>query len=290
MTPADGEKQGMCYGKDSRQVYSAYSVNGFGPIVGADPKTFVVLNANYTKDASNVGYRANAMVNADPSTFTVLGELWAKDKNSAYHRDTVIYGADPETFMALDDDHAKDANHVYDPFGKIFDQVDAKTARGIGDGKWLIDSMHVYTSNGQILDQADPKTFSDLGSGYGKDTTHIFYGDTGTFGSGKGSIIPDADRASFAVIDNNYGKDSAHIYSFGKILVGADVNTFTRVGKGPYFKDKSHVWYEGDGPGIVEIPGADAATFVLTDASTYGSAKDAFHTYGFSAKGFFYSK
>lgn len=290
LTPADGEKQGMCYGKDKNQAYSAYGVGGFGPIVGADPQTFKVLNANYTKDAGHVYYRGNLMPNADTITFVALGELWAKDKNNVYHRGTIISGADTATFVALDDDHGKDATHAFDPFGNAFKQIADVSSLTSVSSFWLKDKLHIYTSNGQILDQADPATFADLGLGYGKDASHIFYGNTGTFGSLKGNIIPEADPASFVVVADNYGKDNAHIYSIGKMLQDADVNTFTRIGDSIYFKDKSHIWYRNDnGPGgLGLIPGADLATFVLTDS--YGGAKDAYHTYGFSAKGFFYAE
>ncbi len=291
LTPADGEKQGMCYGKDKNQVYSAYGVGGFGPIVGADPQTFKILNANYTKDANHVWNRGNPISNADTATFIVSGELWAKDKNNVYHWDKIISGADTTTFVALDDDHGKDAIHAFDPFGNVFSQIADVSSLTSVNGFWLKDKFHVYTSNGQILDQADSITFADLGSGYGRDVSHIFYGNTGTFGSGKGNIIPEADLTSFIVVADNYGKDNAHIFSIGKVLSGADVNTFARVGESTYFKDKSHVWYRGDGPGgLTFIPEADSTTFVLTDSYGYGGAKDANHTYGFSAKGFFYVK
>jgi len=291
LTPADGEKQGMCYGKDKNQVYSAYGVGGFGPIVGGDPQTFKILNANYTKDANHVWNRGNPIPNADANTFVASGELWAKDKNNVYHWDKIISGADTTTFVALDDDHGKDATHAFDPFGNVFKQiVDVGSLTSV-NSFWLKDKFHVYTSNGQILDQADPVTFADLGSGYGRDVSHVFYGNTGTFGSGKGNVISDADLTSFMVVADNYGKDNAHIFSLGKVLSSADVNTFARIGESAYFKDKSHVWYRGDGPGgLTLIPEADSTTFVLTDSSGYGGAKDANHTYGFSAKGFFYVK
>lgn len=289
LTPANGEKEGMCYGKDKNQIYSAYGVGGFGPIAGGDPQTFKILNANYTRDANRVYYRGNLMPNADTITFVALGEKWAKDKSNVYHWEKIINGADAATFVALDDDHGKDVSRVFDPFGNVFNQIADVGSLISVNGFWLKDKFHVYTSNGQILDQADPVTFADLGSGYGRDVSHIFYGNIGAFGSGKGNIVSEADLASFKVVADNYAKDNVHIYSIGKVLLGADVNTFARIGESPYFKDKSHVWYRGDGPGgLTLIPEADPNTFVFI--GSYGEAKDANHTYGFSAKGFFYVK
>ena len=288
MTPPDSE--GVCYGKDKSQVYSAYGVNGFGPIVGGNPQTFKILNGTYTKDALHVWNRGNLIPNADADTFVALGKVWAKDKNNVYWYDKITKGVDAASFVALDDNHGKDATHVFDVFGNTFTQIaDVGSLITINKDYWLKDKVNVYTSNGQILEQANPATFADLGSGYGRDATHVFYGNTGTFGSGKGNVILEADLTSFKVVTDGYGKDNAHIYSTGKVLSGADVNSFARISDSPYFKDKSHVWYRGDGPGgLTLIPEADPNTFVFI--GSYGEAKDANHTYGFSAKGFFYVK
>jgi hypothetical protein len=234
---------------------------------------------------------ANIIQNADANTFVALGDMWAKDKNNVYWYGRVTKGADSATFVVIDDTHGKDATHAFDAPGNTLTHIaDIGSLVSIRNDYWLKDKVHVYTSNGQILEQADPRTFVDLGAGYGKDATHIFYhGDGGVLGSGRGHSIPDAHMKSFVVAQaDSYAKDDAHIFSEGKILEGADVHTFARIGRSAYFKDTSHVWHSDGGRGIILISEADAATFAPTDTDPFGGAADANYGYGFSAKGDFF--
>jgi len=290
ITPEDGHEQGICYGKDVSHVFS---FTNFQAINGADPASFQVLNANYTKDTSHVWYRGGLydnygpMPQADVNTFTVLSETYAKDAAHAYHMERVIPSADPVTFVALDDNHSKDSVHVYDFFGRPYPGIDGATAVSLDGGAWLKDASHVYLADGSIIDKADPKSFVGLGDGYGKYANHIFFTDAENFGS-RGIMVSGADLSSFAVKDG-YAVDSVDVFAAGKVLANADVRTFARIGKSMYYKYSKHVWYGTGVGGLAIIEDADAASFVTTDDMQFGSAKDSTHSYGFDAKGRFYS-
>ncbi|TSC68916.1 MAG: hypothetical protein G01um101456_425, partial [Parcubacteria group bacterium Gr01-1014_56] len=116
------------YSKDSVYVY----LNG-EIIVGADPKTFLIIGTPrftvnpemyYAKDTLHVYFDGTILVGADPATFVLIPDVgvdvafrshFAKDKSHVYdsYFGTLLQGADPVSFVVLNYAYAKDTNHVY---------------------------------------------------------------------------------------------------------------------------------------------------------------------------------
>lgn len=144
----------------------------------------------------------------------------------------------------------------------------------LGGGTYFV------THQNQTPVQEGVVTAMDLGGGYSKEGNIIYFG-----GNSSPKVSVSADPTTFVVLDkDNYlARDRQHIFSFGEVLAGADVNTFTTVG-GPYWKDSSHVWSIGGKGVLAEISGADARTFAYVGLPA--DAKDANHTYGFDPKGY----
>lgn len=112
--------------------------------------------------------------------------------------------------------------------------IDYITKLGLNDGKPLKSVI-------------DTTTFQDLGSSYYKDKKHI-YVYYGMLDGGHFNIDPKVDYKTFKVIGDTYAKDKNHIYADRMgIMEHADYETFrTKVGIGPYAKDKNGYYYWGD--------------------------------------------
>lgn len=139
--PCDTNPYHVCT-KDATHVYAEGVL-----LVGADPKTFVVLGDYYGKDDRHVywithgeeGPNPHEIDGADPQTFATLpeGDAVAKDKNHVYWMGALfpVPDADPATFVLMSGDcgtycgyFARDKNHVYEIVdGKIV--VNAQTIR-----------------------------------------------------------------------------------------------------------------------------------------------------------------
>lgn len=86
---------GRNYAKDKNQVYY------FGGIlIGANPKTFSVLEDLYSKDDTHVYFEGGILPRADADTFQFLGMHYSKDKNAVYKYGSIVPNQDPATFVA----------------------------------------------------------------------------------------------------------------------------------------------------------------------------------------------
>ena len=109
------------------------------------------------------------------------------------------------------------------------------------------DGVHVYSeersAKAELVSQADPATFIAIRASY-----QIPYApNSGKYGQ------------SFMSYDLTYEKDKSHVYDKGRLVPGADPNTFVVLG--------------------------DAEMFANPTAQNFILAKDAYHTYGEDAKG-----
>jgi hypothetical protein len=108
-------------------VHAIYDSTG-GVVVGADPKSFVILGGGFAKDTYHVFdqiYDSNftiKVISNDPTSFTILNSTYEKDKNTVFNNDgSVLVGADAATFKPLisasspsvDTGYAEDKNNVY---------------------------------------------------------------------------------------------------------------------------------------------------------------------------------
>ena len=121
--------------------------------------------------------------------------------------------------------------------------------------EFIKDKKSVYYYNSEIddfvkLEGADTKTFEVIGNGYAKDRNKIYFYDI--FRINKYPIKVFADKNSFTIFENmdaegfSYAEDKDHIYCNGKILEGADYESFKTsrderysINKGTV-KDKNH--------------------------------------------------
>lgn len=84
-------------------------------------------------------------------------------------------------------------------------------------------------------------------------------------------LIEGADANSFTILDNDvYGKDLNKVFYKGKLIPGADPNTFEFI-EGAYSKDKSRAYYYGD-----SIKGSSSKNFRIMDGSYSTDNKDVY--------------
>ncbi len=158
-------------------------------------------------------------------------------------------------------------------------------AIGTKVGYWYITSDHVYNWRGDVVASANPSTFrliSAYSDGYTDGTAGTPYATDGvrvySGWSPEAAALSGADPATFVAIRQQYQIPYAvNSGKYGESFTDYDTT---------FAKDKSHVWYEGK-----LISGADPNTFVVT-GSTYAQdgngnyilAHDANHIYGLDKK------
>ena len=150
------------------------------------------------------GWLTDTLAEADPATFVSLKDWLGKDAQHAYYKDKIILGADPATLKAVKKPLCRDSRDYY------FENV----------------PMHV----------ADMESFEVLDYEYSlwaKDSRYAYYDST------RVSVRCVKD---FHVVDFCTATDNLDVYLFGQLLPGADPKTFEGT-DGPYWRDKSHVWY-----------------------------------------------
>jgi len=148
-------------------------------------------------------------------------------------------------------------------------------------GEWYVTSDHVYNGRGDVVVGANPSTFrlintySDgtAGTSYATDGVHVY-----SAWSAEAPVLSGADPATFIAIRQQYQIP----YAPSSGLYGQSFTAYDT----QFAKDKSHVWYQGR-----LIPGANPNTFVVTgntqvqnSTGGYTLAHDANHLYGVDAK------
>ena len=192
---------GDYYSIDKGKVYYRNKI-----LEGVNPKTAELIGFSLLKDDKNVYYMGEKIKDVKIKNFEKLGKNYWKNDNKIYYRDEKIENADIMSFKVLNKDYAKDKNNVYDGNESI--------GRGI----------------------KDPKTFEFLPNGiiygtlYGKDKYNVYYIENkmincfDTYYSIYGVNGINKDKAE--VLNEWFMKDDKNIYFGGKILEGADYNTF----------------------------------------------------------------
>lgn len=248
---------------------------------------------------------------ADANTFTVIctsssdGLSYAKDTSSVYLNDKKVEGANPQTFTLLSQfdapgwygcpEYSKDTNHVYQQTGvRISNYPDSFTTLGTTHaGRSLFtDSHSIFYGSGILSTDAPHFTLFNYSQApllYAKDSRAIYIASPQSVDI---EPIKDSDPQSFRFIGNAstslYARDTNLVYYFGGY--GVDVRSITNSGvdavtltlspnaSGGFstcsVKDKAHVYVQG----YNLVPGADPATFVITDTECQ-HGKDAKHQY-----------
>ncbi len=217
-------------------------------IIPLSAKHFLVV---YALDAGGTreGLLANTILATDLSVATPVS---VDEQIKIIHAEGLLYGA---IGTAIPSWGFVDGNNVYDSQGNLVAGANAATFKAINtysDGfssptGFATDGVNVYSearsAKAELVPQADPATFVVIRAPY-----QIPYAPTsGKYGQ------------SFTSYDMTYERDKSHVWDKGRLIPGANPNTFVVIG--------------------------DAEMYANPSAQNFIFAKDANHTYGEDAKG-----
>lgn len=239
-------------------------------------------NSNYKKDDDYVYFGTDTVVGADPKTFEIIDDQFAKDKAHVYYEGDVLEDSDSSTFVP--GPIAKDKSNVYllltckdNQWDQCYQKVEGADPATFEPfvGGLHKDKYHIFFGT-QIIPNADIATFKlhdggKYGYSYWYDKNYIFVRTYDSIG-----IIKEK-CSNLGQIGGYYLKCDDKVYYEDKLLVGADVNTMRPVGvTSNYAKDLKIVYFDGE-----VVLGADAATFEIGDGI---NAKDKNYTYRFGKR------
>jgi hypothetical protein len=204
-----------------------------------------ISNSGYFVSETAVYHNGLRIKQALPGSFKQLGgrhARYAKDASHVFYGRNPLAGADPDSFVPLT------------PYNGQTDDAHSSLF-------WK-DKHHVY-ADGVALKDAQPGTFKPLGGRYGHDGTRVYYAE---------KTLEKANPGKFVLLSPSIGKDDSNLYVFDKrISQNVDIATFSLIdlegGKNDYAKDRARVYVivYGEKDPVVEIDGADPATFVLLE-------------------------
>ena len=191
---------------------------------------------------SKVYYSEEHIPHIKSTGFIRISDHIGKDKRKVYWGPTVIKGADAKTFEHLARDH------------------------------FYRDKKRVYYL-GQPIPDADPQTFKVFHCArgmtqfgyYAKDARNAYY--IHTFRIIRIKKIYTRDLEGFWGLDDLYAVDSDYVYGRGVKRENSDPNTIQELGHG-YWGDKNNIYYDGK---ILE--GADPETFLVIGGNMYATDK-----------------
>lgn len=244
------------YARDDQFVYH------FGGIIeNADPKSFMQMDAGYSKDEKSVYYDSDLfgfteLGGVDVETFEILeGDLYhrnifSRDRNSIYFHGEIprvelsssseIYSYHAPSFEFLQVDNHSNGAYVKDENGIYFIRVHWATPP---------DSSITHYTHHKLQD-ADPETFQEVGySKYYKDDQFVY---------NQEKKLVQYDASSFMVLSQLYTLDENAVYYKDEKVNGADPNYFEQLGDSEYFKDLKNVYFRGE-----ILQGADVNNFEI---------------------------
>ena len=199
------------------------------------------------------------------------------DPGSSNYSDYIIVKeADSKTFISLGNGYYKDYKNLYYDTGvsyKIIKNIDFITIQ-ILSTHYIKDKNNLYfsqlyrLSNLVKIQGFDPETFTVIQNAqnhedYFKDKNGVYFSNVAGQINANTSKIAGADIDSFEVLDSYLmAEDKNHVYRQGKIINGANPNTFEVLGGG-YFKDNINVYTEIGG--FKQLPRRDGCSFELID-------------------------
>lgn len=271
---------GYSYNKYYRDKNNIYFLNDkddkmeFEKLVGANPKTFEIIDDYFARDDKNVYFFNKKVIGVDAKTFEEVGYDIVKDKNGVYFLENVSEenenleiktknlkadGIDLKTLKKLDNGYFKDKNSIYyELSGNLYKMknVDLPTFEVLNSPYsssvyFAKDKNNVYY-NGKKLDGIVPNDFEQIQSYFIKDKNGIY-----KFEEGENEqdlkitpINAKIDFKNFKELDWKYFGDDKNIYYFDeesfKKVDKADINSFERIDFTGFFKDKNNVYYEGE--------------------------------------------
>ena len=267
---------GDSYNKYYRDKNNIYFLNDkddkmeFEKLVGANPKTFEIVDDYFARDDKNVYFFNKKVIGVDAKTFEEVGYDIIKDKNGLHilidSNETEIKvkslkadGIDLKTLKKLDNGYFKDKNNIYYGLsGNLYKIKNADlqtfevlTSPYSSSVYFAKDKNNVYY-NGKKLDGIVPNDFEQIQSYFIKDKNGIY-----KFEEGENEqdlkitpINAKIDFKNFKELDWKYFGDDKNIYYFDesdfKKLDRADINSFERIEYTGFFKDKNNVYYDGE--------------------------------------------
>lgn len=208
---------------------------------GADPATFVVLDADHARDGVRVFCRWRTVRNAEPATFRALGGMFGADRSTVYFNGHPVQDADPASFTAVpavvefgfdrERLYRRDFARTSEPFGYPDDVLvavpggDPSTFQVFGErGVWAADSRTVYL-RGVPKKKLDAASFRFLGE---TDTNCWACDRHGLYRSNGSMTVAGVDGARFVKLDDHWGSDGDVVFSFvtGAVQKSADAATF----------------------------------------------------------------
>lgn len=208
-------------------------------VADADVKTFTFPlpkgeGRSFAKDAKHVFLQGRVIPGADPATFEIFEGRFTRDAKNVYVNHEV-YCDDPANFEVVSINFVKNSHSVY----------------GAGrNGRTEVVSNDV--ANFKLISDVEHHSFC-------VDSTRVFV---------NGNELPGAQPQSFKILGGAYSRDAAQTFYFDKPMPpGTDMATLEPLAGG-YAKDRARAYYLGK-----VLPGADAATFEITDPR-WPKAKD----------------
>ena len=266
---------GDSYNKYYRDKNNIYFLNDkvdkmeFEKLVGANPKTFEIIDNYFARDDKNVYFFNKKVIGVDAKTFEEVGYDIIKDKNGLHilidSNETEIKvkslkadGIDLKTLKKLDNGYFKDKNNIYYGLSgnlykiknadlQTFEVLNSPYSSSVYFAK---DKNNVYY-NGKKLDGIVPNDFEQIQSYFIKDKNGIY-----KFEEGENEqdlkitpINAKIDFKNLKELDWKYFGDDKNIYYFDedsfKKVDKADINSFERIDFTAFFKDKNNVYYDG---------------------------------------------
>ena len=261
------------YYKDKNNIYFLNDKDDkmeFEKLVGANPKTFEIIDDYFARDDKNVYFFNKKVIGVDVKTFEEVGYDIIKDKNGLHilidSNETEIKvkslkadGIDLKTLKKLDNGYFKDKNNIYyglsDNLYKIknadLQTFEVLTSPYSSSVYFAKDKNNVYY-NGKKLDGIVPNDFEQIQSYFIKDKNGIY-----KFEEGENEqdlkitpINAKIDFKNLKELDWKYFGDDKNIYYFDedsfKKVDKADINSFEQIDFTGFFKDKNNVYYEGE--------------------------------------------
>ena len=252
------------YSKDKNNIYFRGK-----KISGADKDTFEKIDKyNYSKDKNNIYYNDKKIEGVDKNTFeltydfgSVVNGYYSKDKNNVYYENKKLKDIDVKTFKKIsrlvDNFLIEDKNGFYivEEDGSVAPidskEVDIENLSQLAIKTNLYhdkDSMY-FVKNHKLVKikdapKVDPYNLSTYNDKYINKYDIVYYLDTN---EGAFKKLEKAESHEFrAYGDTEYAKGRRNVYFKGKVLTGADYESFDMKynhEKGVYeIKDKNKIY------------------------------------------------
>lgn len=237
------------YAKDKSRVFYKGEI-----IHGADPKSFELMEFEYSRDKNSI-FARNKIITNKTSQFDYLnGAGYATDGAVSFYHDIVIKDKGFEVLGTFSEYARSEARVFY--MGEALNNVDSSSFEVVGFGdEYTKDKNHVYYKN-KIINNADTETFRWL--------VHYLYVDAKSVYL-EGQEIEGANPLTVHVLPNSdYILDDKSVFR-KHIKLDRDIGTFKSL-QAPFSLDKNGVYCNN-----IPLKNVDLTTF---KASSLSNAED----------------